>query len=130
MCHQTVCLVARHLEAHGIPTLVVGSALDILEAGRAPRAVFVDYPLGHSTGKPFDRADQVGIVRAALAGFDAMTRPGTILRLPNAWDADGAWQADAMRADRGDTRQPRDESPQFQHPADRAAAVASGALAA
>lgn len=130
MCHQTVCLVARHLEAHGIPTMVLGSALDILEAGRPPRATFVDYPLGHSSGKPFDRADQLGIVRAALAGLETMTHPGGIHRLPNTWAADGDWRADAMRADRGDTRQPRDETPQFQHPADRDAARASGALAA
>lgn len=127
MCHQTVCLVARYLEAHGIPTMCLGSALDILGAGRPPRATFVDYPLGHSTGKPFDAADQLAIVRAALAGFDTITQPETIVRLPNQWDAAGDWRTDAMRADRGDTRQPRDETPQFQHAADRDAAIASGA---
>ncbi len=51
-------LVARHLEGLGIPTLCLGSALDILEAGAPPRAAFVDYPLGHSAGRPFDPADQ------------------------------------------------------------------------
>ena len=57
-------LAARRLEALGIPTLCLGSALDILEAGAPPRAVFVDYPLGHSAGKPFqDRIQQ--------SGFDA-----------------------------------------------------------
>lgn len=128
MCHQTVCLVARYLEAHGIPTMCLGSALDIFKAGRSPRATFVDYPLGHSTGKPFDPADQLGIVRAALGALDSMTQPEAILMLPNAWDEMEQWRADAMRADRGDTRQPRDETPQFQLPADRDAAIASGAL--
>ena len=110
--------------------MCLGSALDIFEAGRPPRATFVDYPLGHSTGKPFDPSDQLGIVRSALAGLESMTRPESITHLPNVWDAVGAWRADAMRADRGDTRQPRDETPQFQLPADRAAALASGALRA
>jgi hypothetical protein len=31
VCHQTVSLVARHLETNGIPTVIVGSALDVVE---------------------------------------------------------------------------------------------------
>ena len=110
--------------------MCVGSALDIFEAGRPPRATFVDYPLGHTTGKPFDPADQLGIVRAALEGLATMTGAASIRRLRNNWDALALWRADAMRAGRGDTRQPRDETPQFQHPGDREAALASGALGA
>ena len=127
MCHQTVCLVARHLEANGIPTMCVGSAIDIFQAGRPPRATFVDYPLGHSSGKPFDTADQLSIVRAALAGFTRMTAPGEIQVLTNRWDDDD-WRAEASSTKGQDTRQPRDETPQFQLPADRSAALASGAL--
>lgn len=108
--------------------MCLGSAIDILESGHPPRATFVDYPLGHTSGKPFDPADQLGIVRAALRGLETMSEGEGIRRLPNQWDAAGEWRADAMRADRGDTRQPRDETPQFQHPADREAARASGAL--
>ena len=106
--------------------MCLGSALDIFEAGRAPRATFVDYLLGHTTGKPFDMADQLGIVRAALEGLETMTQVEEIRHLSNQWDAVGRWRADAMRADGGDTRQPRDETPQFQHPADREAARALG----
>jgi hypothetical protein len=128
VCHQTVCLVARHLEANGIPTMCLGSALDILESGSPPRATYVDYPLGHSAGKPFDAADQHGIVREALRGLEDLKQPGEIRKLPNTWDASGEWKQDAARSKGGDTRQPRDESPQFQQPADREAARASGAL--
>src|SRR5262245_44545901 len=106
--------------------MCVGSALDILEAGRPPRATFVDYPLGHSVGQPFDEADQNAIVRAALAGFATMTARGEVARLPNAWPTQ-TWRAEAAARDGGDTRQPRDETPQFQFPADREAAIASGA---
>ena len=129
MCHQTVCLVARHLETHGITTLCLGSALDIFSAGRPPRAVFVDYPLGHSAGKTFDPTDQLAVVRAALGGFASLTTPGDILRLANVW-GDEAWRAEAASTRGEDSRQPRDETPQFQLPTDRDAAIASGALEA
>ena len=121
-----MCLVARHLEAHGIPTLCLGSALDILTAGRPPRAAFVDYPLGHSSGKPFDPADQLRIVRAAVAGLATLRSPGEILRIAGDWGGD-EWRAQAGATKGEDTRQPRDEQPQFERPGDRDAAIASGA---
>ncbi|MGE0861143.1 MAG: hypothetical protein AB7I01_16740 [Gammaproteobacteria bacterium] len=129
MCHQTVSLVARHLEANGIPTLCLGAARDIFLAGRPPRAVFVDYPLGHSAGRPFDSQDQYAVVSAALRGFASLTTPGGLLTLPNRWP-DDAWRAEASSTEGKDTRQPRDETPQFQFPADRDAAIKSGAWAA
>lgn len=122
-----MCLVARHLEAHGIPTLVLGSAYDILAAGRPPRAAFVDYPLGHSAGKPFDSDDQDAVITGALRGFTSLTSPGQILNLPNRWPDDG-WREDASGTAAEDTRQPRDRSPQWQFPADREAARAAGVL--
>ena len=128
MCHQTVSLVARHLEANGIPTMCLGSARDILAAGRPPRATFVDYPLGHSAGKPFDEADQYAIVHAAVTGLATLVSPGELVTLPRTW-GDDAWRAEASSTRGNDTRQPRDESPQFQFPADRDAAIASGAWA-
>ena len=98
-----MCLIARHLEAHGIPTLCLGSAFDILEAGKPPRAAFVDYPLGHSAGKPFDLVDQEDIVHRALTGFEDIKAPGGAI------------------TEGSDTRQPRDTTPQFQFVEDRAA---------
>lgn len=106
--------------------MCVGSAFDILESGRPPRATFIDYPLGHTAGKPFDTADQLGILRAALGGFETLSAPGEIITLPNFWEGD--WRKQDGRSDGADTRQPRDETPQFQFPADREAAKASGAL--
>ena len=40
VCHQTVSLVARHLEANGIPTVVMGCAKDIVEHAAVPRFLF------------------------------------------------------------------------------------------
>ena len=118
-------LIAHTLEQAGTPTLVLGAALDILEAGNPPRAAFVDYPLGHSSGRPHDPADQYAVVKAALTGFASIAKPGTILRLPNRWDASEAWKATAMTGSGGDTRQPRDTTPQYQFPEDRLAAEAA-----
>jgi len=123
-----VCLVARFLEAAGIPTMCLGSALDILTAGRPPRATFVDYPLGHSAGRPFDPADQHAVVRAAISGFETIDTAGGLVRLSHRWAATNDWKDGAMSERGGDTRQQRDETPQFQYPADRDAARASGAL--
>ena len=47
-------LVARHLEANGIPTVVMGCAKDIVEHAAVPRFLFSDFPLGNSAGKPHD----------------------------------------------------------------------------
>ena len=123
-----MCLVARYLEANGLPTMILGSALDILQAGRAPRTTFVDYPLGHSAGKAFDPADQYSVVRAAMLGFTTMARPGELARLPNRWTENDDWKRGTASPDAGDTREARDDSPRFQLPADREAALASGAL--
>ena len=65
VCHQTCSLVARHLEANGIPTVLMGCAKDIVEHAAVPRFLFSDFPLGNSAGKPHD---------VGLAGPDAGTR--------------------------------------------------------
>ena len=58
VCHQTSSLVARHLEANGIATVVMGCAKDIVEHAVVPRFLFSDFPLGNSAGKPHDVASQ------------------------------------------------------------------------
>ena len=47
-------LVARHLESHGIPTVVLGAARDIVEECGVARFVFTDFPLGNPCGRPHD----------------------------------------------------------------------------
>ena len=117
-----MCLVARYLESIGIPTLCLGSARDILVAGAPPRAVFVDYPLGHSAGRPFDAVDQLSIVSAAITAFEAFAQNDGVLTLPNQWPEQG-WQSSAMNPAAGDTRSVRDTSPQWQYDEDRIAAA-------
>lgn len=120
-------MVARYLEEKGIPTLCIGSAYDILLAGRAPRSVFLDYPLGHSCGKPFDGEDQYKVIKKALKIFETVSEPGQITALELNWGSED-WKIQASSTAASDTRQPRDTSPQFQYPEDREAAIESGAI--
>lgn len=69
------------------------SALDITQAVKAPRAVFVNFPLGHQTGKPNQPDLQRQIVRDAIREFERIATPGTIVELPHVWDSnDRTWE--------------------------------------
>jgi hypothetical protein len=120
-----VGLIARQVEAAGISTLCMGSALDILKAGKPPRAAFLDYPLGHTTGKPNQPELQREILIQALDGFTSLTVPGSIKMLPFRWD-DEDWKRTAMMD--GDTRVARHDTPQYQTEEDRIRAEANAAV--
>ncbi len=93
MCHQSVGLIARGVEEAGIATLAMTSALDITQAVKPPRSVFVNFPLGHQTGKPNQPELQRAILKDAFAALDAMTEPGQIIHLPYVWDPyDHSWE--------------------------------------
>jgi hypothetical protein len=69
------------------------SALDITQAVKPPRAVFVNFPLGHQTGRPNDPAIQRAIVRDAMRAFESINAPGDIVQLPYVWDpSDRTWE--------------------------------------
>jgi D-proline reductase (dithiol) PrdB len=81
-----VGLIARAIEEAGIPTVSMSSALDLTTLVKPPRTYFVNYPLGHTTGKPFDRQNQLEIIRTALSGAKNIGEPGTIIELPYQWE--------------------------------------------
>ena len=89
-------LVARCLEADGIATVVLGSALDIVEHCGVPRFAFVDFPLGNPCGRPWDRAMQGQVVASAMALFETAAGPRTTLRLPYRWGWDESWRDNYM----------------------------------
>ena len=60
-------LAARHLESSGFPTVVIGSARDIVEECGVPRFLFVDFPLGNPCGKPWNVDMQFNIVSGGLS---------------------------------------------------------------
>jgi hypothetical protein len=92
VCHQTVGLVARHLESHGLPTVVFGCARDIVERCGVPRFVFSDFPLGNPGGKPFEPAMQRAIVLMGLELLAGATKPGTTVLTPFEWSPDASWK--------------------------------------
>ena len=99
MCHQTVSLIARHLEANGIPTIVIGSARDIVEECGVPRFLFTDFPLGNPCGHPEDRELQARIVGFALDLLESATLPRTTVQAPCVWSDDDSWKDRYARVD-------------------------------
>lgn len=128
------------MEGRGLPTVVMGSAFDILWRGWAPRTAYLDYPLGHSAGKPFDLADQYTRVRQALSLLEHAVPEGDGLLLPIAlgeWVEEQRWMAGAPDEDLNetiggggtpktglDTRQPRDGVRRYQAETDVVAEAA------
>jgi hypothetical protein len=99
--------------------MILGSALDILEAGKPPRARFLNYPLGFESGRPFDEDNQLAVVEAAVSGFDNMMKPG-IEMVDFTWEA--GWQMIEKRNQNTggtDFRSPRDTTPRYQTESDR-----------
>ncbi len=90
-------LIARVIEAAGVPTLSMTSAWDITAQVVPPRSAYVHFPLGHQTGKPGDADGQRALVRAALEAAWRIERPGEIVRLDFDWDVAGdeGWERTA-----------------------------------
>jgi hypothetical protein len=69
------------------------SAIDITQSVKPPRAVFVNFPLGHQTGPPDQPGLQRRIVTDAMRAFETITSPAKIVELPYVWDAnDSSWE--------------------------------------
>ena len=99
MCHQTVSLAARTLEAAGIATVVMGCARDIVEHVGAPRFLFSDFPLGNPAGRPHDPDSQRATLALALRLLESAPGPNTTVRNPLRWAADAAWKRDFSNID-------------------------------
>jgi hypothetical protein len=107
----------------------MSSAYSITQAVNPPRAVFLDFPLGHTAGKAHDKALQRKVMIDTLSALDSIQRPGTIRVLPYRWADSDDWKERVMRPDRSgrhnDDRTERSDVPQYQLEADREAAEAT-----
>ena len=93
-------LVARHLEANALPTVIIGSALDIIEHCGVPRFLFTDFPLGNPCGPPWRRDIQKAVVGQAVGLLDTAVRPRTTIGAPFVWGEEGAlWRPRYGRVD-------------------------------
>ena len=86
-------LIARHLEQNGIPSVVVGSARDIVEHAGVARFVFTDFPLGNPAGLPWQAGMQKAVVGMALDLLEQATAPRSTVVAPFRWDGDPGWRA-------------------------------------
>jgi D-proline reductase (dithiol) PrdB len=89
-----VSLVARHLEANGIPTVIMGAAKDIVEHCGVPRFLFSDFPLGNSAGRPHDPESQAQTLELALRVLETAPAARTTVQSPLRWRDDAAWKLD------------------------------------
>ena len=102
ICHQTCSLIARHLEANGIPTVIMGCAKDIVEHCGVPRFLFSDFPLGNGAGRPHDEASQARTLDMALSLLESAPGPRTTWQSPIRWADDPDWKLDYSNVERID----------------------------
>jgi D-proline reductase (dithiol) PrdB len=92
-----VPVLARWIEAAGIPTVVVTMMPAVAEERRAPRIIGVEFPFGHAFGMPHDRAMQRRVLTLALDVLSGAGAFGTRVDLDIEWpvpvrEAYRAWQ--------------------------------------
>ena len=121
ICHQTLSLVARHLEAHGIATVIMACAKDIVEHCGVPRALFSDFPLGNAAGRPHDPASQALTLEMALRVLESAPAARTTMQSPLRWSENNDWKSDYSNI----TRLSPDEVARLRAENDAARATAS-----
>lgn len=99
VCHQSCALAARTVEAAGIPTVIIGCALDIVERVGVPRYHFSDFPLGNAAGIPNDRASQDQTLHLALDLLEHANAARTTHRSPLIWPGPANWREDYANPD-------------------------------
>jgi hypothetical protein len=134
-----VGLIARAIEAAGIATLSLSSARDITRAAWPPRSAYLDFPLGHTSGRPHQPELNTSILRDTMAAFESLGEPGSMAHLSYRWSDTDGWKDRVFApssksadegptsdggSDYGDDRVARHSTPQFQTDADEQAALA------
>jgi len=98
-----VPVLARRIEAAGIPTVTVTMMPATAEQLLTPRVVGVEFPFGHPFGRSGDRAVQRTVLTTALRTLAGASRPGTRV------DVDLEWPQ--PRGEAYKARQPSEPSP-------------------
>lgn len=100
VCHQSISLVSRHLEAHGISTVIMACARDIPEHCGVARMLFSDFPLGNGAGKPHDPESQQFTLELALRVLESAPAARTTVQSPLRWSEDHRWKLDFSNIER------------------------------
>jgi hypothetical protein len=92
-----VGLVARVLEASGIPTVTLSMIPDLTRAVGVPRLAGISYPFGRPLGQPHDDDGQRAVLRALLDLLPRASSPDTYVELPFEWPETAARARNASK---------------------------------
>ncbi len=85
LCVQTVCILAREVEASGIPTVALTLLPDLTRLVGAPRALSVRFPFGAPAGDPGNSPLHRAVLLEALRTLVEADAPGTVRESSCAW---------------------------------------------
>jgi len=80
-----VGLVARVIEAAGIPTVTLNMVWVYQRIVGMPRVAAIEHPFGRPFGDAGDAETQRAVLRAALGVFSRAREPGHVEHLPFLW---------------------------------------------
>lgn len=123
-------LAARHLEEHGIATIVIGCAKDIVEYCGVPRFLFSDFPLGNAAGRPNDPGSQAFTLDLALHVLSAAPAARTTVQSPLRWHDDPSWKLDYCNIERLSAAEVGRRRQEFDRQKEIASAVRAGPASA
>ena len=78
-------LVARVIEAAGIPTVTLNMIWVYQRLIGMPRVAAIEHPFGRPYGDVGDADTQRAVLRAALELFERVDIPGSVVHLPFVW---------------------------------------------
>ncbi len=114
-------LISHQLEEAGIATVAISTARDITEAVRMPRAAFLDFPQGFTTGKPKDTKLTKEILRSVLKLVDTSIDE-KLMDLEFHWAENDQWKDFVFNitsdGQATDNRLARSANPQYQNDQD------------
>lgn len=121
-------LISHQLEEAGIATVGISTARDITKAVRMPRATFLDFPQGYTTGKVHDASLTRAILKLSLELVD-QAQQETFLDLEFRWSDNDRWKDSIFTVNSNgqanDNRLTREATPQYQTDKDSEEALAT-----
>jgi D-proline reductase (dithiol) PrdB len=77
LCHQTLGIIARCVEASGIPTMTISVDPKITDKVRPPRTAYYNGEIGAVAGKPNWREYQLRVLDEAIRWTETFDQPGS-----------------------------------------------------
>ncbi len=96
-------VLARLFEKAGLSTVLVTNMPFWAERIGVPRTLGVEFPFGHTLGRPHDRAQQRRVIRQALQLLEGAHEPGEVRHFQERWPAS---QEEGLRASHPETPPP------------------------